>query len=92
MEGANRAGTETTELGGIRCREPLNGGKALFSGDGIGEDGYWCTEGMLGSEEEAMALVGWIGREQEVTAGGELDEGGKGTTPARNGAEGVEDE
>jgi len=47
---------------------------------------------MLGSEEEAMALVGWIGREQEVTAGGELDEGGKGTTPARNGAEGVEDE
>ncbi len=58
--------------------EPVDEGDAcLGSEDVIGENGGLCTEGMAGGEQEVVALVSGVGREEQATAAG-LEQGRSG--------------
>ena len=70
MQGAQGTIAQTCQLGVITLTEPVDAGDACLGRvDVIGENAGLCAEGMPGGEQEVVALVTGIGREQQATAG-----------------------
>ena len=75
MWGTQGTIAQTCQVGVITLTEPVDGGdSSLGREDVIGQNARLCAEGMPGGEQEVVALVTWIGCEQQATAGG-LEQG-----------------
>src|SRR5438128_8492352 len=62
-------------MGVITLTEPVDAGDSSLGREDVrGENARLCAEGMLGGEQEVVALVTGVGREEQATAGG-LEQG-----------------
>jgi len=71
MGGADGSGAQTGQLAVFALTEPVDEGDACCrSQDVIGQDGGLRAEGMASCEQEVVALVSGVGREEQATAAG----------------------
>ena len=69
--GTDGTGAQAAELVVVAFTSPADGGGACLRGhDGIAQRGRMGAKGMFGGEQELLAVVGWVGSQQQARACG----------------------